>query len=727
MPGNEDRPGADNTEATESKALNPQVDSTGIDYALERGWPVFPCHSIRNGQCTCPAGPACESPGKHPRTKNGVKDATSDPATIQAWLTRWPGAINWAVATGGDGPDVVDIDTRKNGFASLKEWTKDNGLLPETLAASTGGGGRHLYFASSGLKLTNRTSWIAGVDFKTQGGYVMLPGSNHISGGTYNWVTPVHELAEMPSHLVSALMAHGSGAFASVPDALVLSGVPEGKRDDYLFKWSARKRRQGLSREEVEILVLAAARKCQPPFPDDQALKCVTSAFNYANTGVLANDDGNALEFADQHQDVLRYVGEIDRWRVWDGRRWDSNSRSALIDLARQTARSLTGLARGVDDDERKKTALKWAATSLNVQRIEAMPRLAKSDKRLTALLDEFDANPLLLNCMSGMVDLRTGALLPHDSGAMQSKMAPIEYQETAEAPGWRAWIDWAMGGDSQLVEFLQRAVGYSLTGSTDEQVIFLLHGEGANGKSTFLDAMGLLLGDYHWTAARSLLVRTNSEATNAIADLHGRRFVTASESREGRVWDEETVKSLTGDDSVTARRLYQDNFSFQPTHKIWVAANHRPVITDDTYGMWRRMLLVPWTQRVEEAQRRRGLHKLMVAKEGPGILRWAVEGALKWQGDGLQVPDVVRAKTEAYKKEQDTIGQFIEECLVKVDGGFVLVDSVVDAYKRSTYVGAKFEPTKFKQKVDARLGERTRKNLMGHKLWGWEGWELAT
>ncbi len=289
MPANEDRPGADNTEATESKALNPQVDCTGLDYALEHGWPVFPCHRIVRGACSCPLGASCRSPGKHPRTKNGVKDATTDRLVIEAWNGRWPDAINWAVATGGEnGPNVVDVDARKNGFGSLKEW----GELPATLSASTGGGGRHLYFAS-GLSLGNRTGWLAGVDFKTQGGYVMLPGSNHISGGTYKWENLGAPLAAMPEALVEAIKNAPTATLPATDD--VLAGVPEGKRDDILFKAACRWRRQlGDNRKAVETLALAAARACLPPFPDDQAIKCVESAFRQDHR----DDDDVATEWA---------------------------------------------------------------------------------------------------------------------------------------------------------------------------------------------------------------------------------------------------------------------------------------------------------------------------------------------------------------------------------------------------------------------------------------------
>lgn len=288
MSPNEDRPGAENAEATKEQTKS--YAHSVAQWVVEKfGWPVFPCHTIVRGHCTCQRGAECDSPGKHPRTKNGVKDATIDPESVRQWEERWPGGINWATACGpsAGGPDVVDVDNRHNGFESLRKWEGDHGELPRTLTALTGGGGRHLFFEANHAGLRNRIGWLPGVDFKTDGGYVMLVGSLHVSGGTYQWQGgTAAEVATMPAALVEALQTRmtsesGSVGCGHLPSTdSVLQGVPEGQRDNTLFRMSCKWRRQlGNNYDAVLTLALKAAQNCDPPFAEDQARKCVDSAF----------------------------------------------------------------------------------------------------------------------------------------------------------------------------------------------------------------------------------------------------------------------------------------------------------------------------------------------------------------------------------------------------------------------------------------------------------------
>lgn len=282
-----DRPDAENVEAT-NKGSSPEIDSTGIDYALEHGWPVFPCHSIRNGQCTCRKGAACESPGKHPRTKNGVKDASTDHGVITGWIEEWfPAGINWAVACGPDsGLLVIDLDGPV-GRAAVDAWEAEHGDFPtRRVLSGRVDGGEHRYYAVPRdwwPKLKNRIgSWLPKVDVKWAGGYVMLPGSLHVSGGTYTWAEPLLDVAVAPRSILGDLeRASEAAASETLPSTDdVLAGVPESKRDDTLFRAACRWRRQlGDNRSAVETLALTAARNCTPPFPEALAIKCVDSAF----------------------------------------------------------------------------------------------------------------------------------------------------------------------------------------------------------------------------------------------------------------------------------------------------------------------------------------------------------------------------------------------------------------------------------------------------------------
>ncbi len=253
-----------------------------LSYA-ERGWHVFPVWEIKNGVCACGKGSTCTSPGKHPRTPQGLKDASSDPAVIRSWWATWPTA-NVAIATGPPHLLVIDIDPRKDGESSWDDWEHEHGQLPETLTALTSGGGRHLVFhRDESQPFGNRTNWLPGVDVKADGGYIVAPPSQHISGDVYRWKDETVQPLPLPPVLFQSLLqgSAGSSTRGELPDTSnILKGVDEGSRDDVLFRACCRWRNQlDDSREAVTVLALTAARNCTPPFPDDQARKCVDSVF----------------------------------------------------------------------------------------------------------------------------------------------------------------------------------------------------------------------------------------------------------------------------------------------------------------------------------------------------------------------------------------------------------------------------------------------------------------
>lgn len=285
------------------------------------GWPVFPCHSIGDdGNCTCSLGAACTAPGKHPRTVNGVKDATTDRDQIKQWAARWPGAINWAVATGkASGVFVVDDDGPKHDTDALSDWMRNNGPLPETFTVQTGGGGTHRYFNyPSGGTVPGRNSWLQHVDVKSDGGYVLLPDSRHVSGGTYKLVTPAEvRVAEAPTALLADIRGR-SGSSTSPGDfdfARVIDGLPKGQRDEGLFRFACSLRRKlHDDRDLITGAVLTVAARCVPPFPEDEALQKVESAFRQDHDSVarearewdqlVGSSEGwePPIPFADQRQ-----------------------------------------------------------------------------------------------------------------------------------------------------------------------------------------------------------------------------------------------------------------------------------------------------------------------------------------------------------------------------------------------------------------------------------------
>jgi putative DNA primase/helicase len=291
------------------------------------------------------------------------------------------------------------------------------------------------------------------------------------------------------------------------------------------------------------------------------------------------------------------------------------------------------------------------------------MVNLAKSEEGIPIAPAAFDRDPWLFNVENGTLDLRTGTLRPHRAEDFLTKLAPVAYEPQATAPTFAAFLTRIFANDPAMLGYLQQAIGYSLTGQTIEQCWFLLHGIGANGKSTLLRTLIDLLGDYAtWTPTQTLLAKRGEGIDNDLARLRGARFVDATETDGGRRLAEELVKRLTGGDKVAARFLYGEFFEFAPEFKLWLATNHKPEIRGTDQATWRRVRLIPFTVTIPDAQQDRGLLEKLRG-EFPGILRWMVEGRLAWQRGGLGLPDAVREATQEYRASMDVIGQFFAEC----------------------------------------------------------------
>jgi putative DNA primase/helicase len=290
------------------------------------------------------------------------------------------------------------------------------------------------------------------------------------------------------------------------------------------------------------------------------------------------------------------------------------------------------------------------------------MVRLAQSEPGVPVRLEELDTDPWRLNVPNGTLDLRTGALHPARPADLLTKLAGVAYDPTAPCPQWERFLGTVLNQDADLIRFLQKALGYTLTGDTREQCLFLLYGTGANGKSTLLTTVRKVCGDYaRQTPTETLLLKRGDAIGNDVARLCGARFVVAVEAEGGRRLAEVLVKQLTGGDTVAVRYLYQEAFEYAPTFKLFLAVNHKPVVQGTDNAIWRRMRLIPFAVTIPiEAQDRELGDKLQT--ELPGILRWMVEGCLAWQREGLGIPQAVQSATEGYRGEQDVLAQFLTE-----------------------------------------------------------------
>jgi P4 family phage/plasmid primase-like protien len=416
--------------------------------------------------------------------------------------------------------------------------------------------------------------------------------------------------------------------------------------------------------------------------------------------GLAHTDIGNGAKFARANSPDVRYCHPWRGWMYWDGCRFVVDQHGHVPELAKRVVRDMyrearalvaeaeqlttTDLVRAGQAGERAAAALKWAMQSAKVERISAMLKLAQGEPGLPVTPGELNTHSMMLTVENGDLDLRTGLLVPHDRERLSTKLAPVTYDPNAACPTWLAFLDRIMGKKAEVIAFLKRAIGYSLTGDTSEQVLFLLYGLGANGKSTLLEILRALLGDYGAQAEFSTFLEKKSDAVrNDLADLFGARFVAAVEVEGGRRLAEALVKTLTGSDAIKARFLFQEYFTFQPSFKLWLAANSKPVIRGQDHAIWRRIRLIPFEIQIPEAEQDRQLGQKLRA-ELPGILRWAVEGCLEWQEHGLGIPEEVRKATADYQAEMDVLGDFLaEHCITTDPQAYVAASALYSAYTR--------------------------------------------
>lgn len=376
---------------------------------------------------------------------------------------------------------------------------------------------------------------------------------------------------------------------------------------------------------------------------------------------------GNAERLVHHHGTFLRYCSAWKSWLVWDGRRWCIDASGKVNRLAHQTVRCIArDIPHGIDE-ELAKIIKAFARRSESKYELDAMIDIAKSLDGISITPGDCNRDPMLLNCPNGTINLRTGVLLSHTRADLLTKMIPVKYDPTAQCPLWLSFLDKILGGDQAVIEFLQKAIGYSLTGSVQEKALFFLYGLGDNGKTTLLEVIRAMLGEYAGLAEIDVFMSRNQDSAKerTVADLHGKRFVTASESEEGQRFNESLIKRLTGMGRLVGRRLYSNSFEFDPEFKLFLDANYKPTIRGTDNAVWNRIRLIPFTVSIPKSQQDKELGKKL-REELPGILAWAVQGCLKWRRDGLGSPTAVEQAGEAYRNEMDLVQEFVDECCEK-------------------------------------------------------------
>jgi putative DNA primase/helicase len=399
-----------------------------------------------------------------------------------------------------------------------------------------------------------------------------------------------------------------------------------------------------------------------------------------SDESVWGTEDALALSFTRRYHRDWRYVSGWGKWLVWDGQRWRTEDTLAATDLIRSVCRQTAVRA------DNPKVAAKLASAGT----VGGVERLARADRRHAATTDEWDADTWLLNTPGGVVDLKTGRMRPHERADRMTKITTAT--PSGDCPTWRQFIDEVTGGDKELQSYLQRMVGYALTGSTQEHALFFLYGTGANGKSVFVNTLATILGDYATNAPMDTFMETRTDRhPTDMAGLRGARFVAAIETEQGKRWAESKLKNLTGGDKISARFMRQDFFEFFPQFKLFVAGNHKPAIRNIDEAMKRRLHLIPFTITVPPQQRDKNLQQKLLA-ERDGILAWAVQGCLDWQRHGrLAPPHRVVEATEEYFEAEDALGRWLDERCVREANAKSLTAELFNDWKQWAEAAGEF------------------------------------
>ena len=597
-----------------------------------------------------------------------------DKPADEAQLERWQDELNpqlWGIVTNAS-VAVIDADTPETRAKLEATLGQCHVLTPR--------GGGHWYIDTTGHPFKTVAGLLPGVDSRGFGGFINVTGKSKL--GEYkiiNLPMPGENLipyTKLPKRILAALDGNKPGDKAQQPG----TPIPEGERNASLASLAGALRRQGADQATIETTLLETnARRCAPPLPEQEVLTIAKSISQYEpkpdgdnHRHYNLTDYGNAERLASQWGDVIRYSPERKLWLIWSGKVWEWDIGGIRIaKLAKKTDRDIYREAADEVDNNLRKEIVNHARATERQVRLDAMISSAESEPGIAVYLSELDTNLWLLNVNNGTIDLKTGTLKPHDRADMITELLPIDYNPSASSKEWVAFLDRIFNHDDDLITYIQRAMGYSITGDQSEMVFFFCYGRGWNGKSTLLNTCRLVMGNYASQVPPSaFMVDKNKRGgpDEAIASLKNKRLVCATELEDGQRLSVSLVKRMTGGEPLWCEHKFERGYNFQPTHKLWLSGNHEPVITDTTNSIWYRLKKIPFTVEIPGADRIKGYDSYLAREHSVAILAWLVKGCAEWcQATNLAEPEAVRQAVAEYRDQQDILYDFLtERCLFK-------------------------------------------------------------
>ena len=465
-----------------------------------------------------------------------------------------------------------------------------------------------------------------------------------------------------------ALNLYGVAEYIKCP------GLPGLNNKEDISDWQE----QGHTKEEFENILI----NTEIWDPSQQPEKVNLINFNFS-------DVGNAERLQAMYGKNIRYNPIHKKWLIWSGKHWEIDAEGKIEEKARKVIKTLQQQGNNLPNTDENKSIKqqiqKFVLRSESDNRIKAMINQAKTLRNL--IINQTDKNVYLLNLQNGTLNLKTGTLQEHNKSNFITKCINIKYDKNANCPNWIEFINKIFNGNDELIDYIQKSIGNSLTGDADLQCFYILYGQGSNGKGTFMETIMSILGEYAGRLkGNSLIEKVGDEgARGDLAKLENKYLTYVNEFEDGRTFDEELMKSLTSgaNEAVPVRRMYEEEFDLHPTFKIWIATNKLPKIKGTDEGIWRRVRKIPFEYSFEkDPNKDEHFFENKLKPELPGILNWCVEGCLKWQQEGIKVPEEVKAANNDYRSDMDTVQRFLSDCCIISETCKANVPLLYDTYK---------------------------------------------